>query len=124
MPGGSARLVPDVSALGDENTGWHIVTGGASAIIGGTSAAAPLWAGIAALIDESLAQRGLPAIGVANPALYWIAKHRPGAFHDVVAGNNLLYDAAPGLDKATGWGTPDAAKLAAGWRAYAARPQS
>jgi kumamolisin len=121
IPGGKARLVPDVSALADENTGWNIVTDGRHAMIGGTSAAAPLWAGLGALINQDLKRRHLGAIGVANPAIYWIAAHRPAAFHDVTAGNNLLYSAHAGWDEATGWGTPDGAKLAAAWRAYAAQ---
>ncbi len=114
------RLVPDVAGLADENTGWSIVTGGKPALIGGTSAAAPLWSGITALIDQDMKRHGLHAVGVANPALYWIGEHQSEfhAFHDITAGNNLYYDAGPGWDNATGWGTPDAAKLDLAWRAY------
>ena len=122
VPAGKARLVPDVSGLADENTGWNIVTSGQSQMIGGTSAAAPLWAGIAALVDEDLAKRKLPPIGAADTALYTFGRE-PGtyhAFHDVTAGNNLLYVARPGWDEATGWGTPDAARLDAAFRAYEA----
>ncbi len=120
VSGAPGRLVPDVSGLADPNTGWDIVTGGKPEEIGGTSAAAPLWAGITALIDEDMHRSGLRPVGFANPALYWIAAHQAQyhAFHDVTAGNNLLYVATPGWDEATGWGTPDAARLDLAWKAY------
>jgi subtilase family serine protease len=119
-PASNARLVPDVAALADSNTGWHIIVGGAGHQIGGTSAAAPFWAGLTALINQDMRRHGLRRVGFANPALYWIAKHqeRFHAFHDVTAGNNLLYDAGTGWDAATGLGTPDVAALDVAWRAY------
>ena len=114
------RLIPDVAGLADANTGWSIITGGKATEIGGTSAAAPLWSGITALIDQDMKRHGLREVGLANLALYWIGEHQSQfhAFHDVTAGNNLYYDAVPGWDNATGWGTPDAAKLDLAWRAY------
>lgn len=120
IPAGRARLVPDVSALADWHTGWNIRVGGKDHEIGGTSAAAPLWAGIAALINQDLVADHLPRIGLANPALYWIGRHNGAlhAFHDITVGNNLLYVARPGWDNATGWGTPDAAALDAAWKVY------
>jgi subtilase family serine protease len=117
---GSARLVPDVSAVADWHTGWYVRAGGADHQVGGTSAAAPLWAGVAALIDQDLVASHLRRIGLANPALYWIGQRNGTlrAFHDITVGNNLLYVAHAGWDNATGWGTPDAAALDAAWKTY------
>jgi kumamolisin len=119
-PASKGRLVPDVAALADSNTGWNIIVGGSGHQIGGTSAAAPFWAGITALINEDMRRHGLPRVGFANPALYWIAQRqdRFRAFHDVTTGNNLLYVARNGWDAATGLGTPDVAALDVAWRAY------
>ncbi len=119
------RQVPDVSALGDANTGWTIFHDGRWDIVAGTSASAPLWAGLAALIDQSLVRHGLPTVGFANQALYSFGQH-PSAqpappFNDVTRGNNLYYSATPGWDFATGWGTPNAAGLAADFMAYERR---
>jgi kumamolisin len=117
---GKGRAVPDVSGLADFYTGWHIIAGGRHAQVGGTSASAPMWAGIAALINESLRKKKLPRIGFANPGLYWIAARNAKykAFHDVTGGNNLLYAAKKGFDMATGLGTPDAAALNRGFADY------
>jgi kumamolisin len=116
------RVVPDVAADADPSTGFHIVFGGKDGQVGGTSAATPLWAGAVALVNEDLARQGLREVGFANPALYWMGENgsklsaRP--FHDVAAGNNLGFDAAPGFDMATGWGSMDAAALDAAWVKY------
>ncbi len=120
VPAGKARLVPDVAGLADWHSGWYIRIGGKDAQIGGTSAAAPLWAGIATLINQDLVRSGMRRIGFANPALYWMGQHNASvhAFHDVTVGNNLLYVAHAGWDNATGWGTPDAAGLDAAWKTY------
>jgi kumamolisin len=120
IPAGKTRLVPDVAAVADWHTGWYIRAGGADHQVGGTSAAAPLWAGVATLIDQDLVAGHLRRIGFANPALYWIGQRNGSlhAFHDVTVGNNLLYVAHAGWDNATGWGTPDAAALDAAWKAY------
>jgi subtilase family serine protease len=122
------RQVPDVAGLADENTPWNIFVYGANHPWGdGTSAAAPLWAGITALIDEKLRRDRLRPVGFANPAIYWIGARsgsfRPAPFHDVTVGNNFTYHAHPGWDFATGWGTPDAAGLLAAWERYR-RPNS
>jgi kumamolisin len=119
-PAPKGRLVPDVAALADNNTGWDIVVGGSDHQIGGTSAAAPFWAGITALINQDMLRHGLHRVGFANPALYWIAQRqdRFHAFHDITAGNNLLYPAGTGWDAASGLGTPDVAALDAAWRVY------
>ncbi len=124
IPGtGAMRGVPDVSADANGHTGMAIAiaTPGGGTYIrdsGGTSASAPIWAGIIALADQ-YARRHL---GFVNPALYRIAAspacHR--AFHDITTGNNTAkfpprtftgYRAAPGWDPVTGLGSPDAQRL-------------
>jgi kumamolisin len=116
------RQVPDVSADADPATGFHIIFGGQGGQAGGTSAAAPLWAATVALIDQDLKRKGLRETGNANPAIYWMganASRLPAPpFHDVTVGNNLAYDATPGWDFATGWGSMDGAALDAAWILY------
>jgi len=114
--GGSTtmRNGPDVSMPADNvsfffNGSW----GG----IGGTSCAAPLWAGITAVMDQQRAANGLGKLGLLNPAIYAIGAgaNYTNDFHDITAGNNannvLGYNAVPGYDLATGWGTPIVANL-------------
>jgi subtilase family serine protease len=120
--GHGERQVPDVAADGDPLTGYHVYFGGRDAQIGGTSAATPLWAGVAAIVNQDLRQKGLRPMGFANPAIYWMGENSarldPKPFHDVTSGNNLGYTAAPGWDFATGWGSMDAAALDAAWVRY------
>ncbi len=116
------RQVPDVAANGDPSTGFHIVFKGRDGQAGGTSAAAPLWAGTIALVNQDLKQKGLREVGFANPAIYWMgensSKLEPKPFHDVTAGNILGYAATSGWDFATGWGSMDAVGLDAAWVRY------
>ena len=116
------RQLPDVSADADPITGYHIVLGGRDTQAGGTSASTPLWASVIALINQDLKAKGMREVGFANPALYWMgennAKFSTPPFHDITAGNNLAYDAGPGWDFATGWGSMDAAGLEAAWITY------
>lgn len=102
-PGGfKGRGVPDVAGDADPATGYQVYVDGQQSIIGGTSAVAPLWAGLIALINEQL---GKP-VGYVNPALY--AKAGSGKlFHDIISGNNGAYSAGPGWDACTGLGSPD-----------------
>jgi subtilase family serine protease len=117
---GAARGVPDVAADASPHTGFPVVTagGGGSYTIsghGGTSASAPLWAGVVALANQSAGRH----LGFVNAALYRIGRSRlyHKALHDVTAGNNTArfpprtiigYHAAPGWDPVTGWGSPNA----------------
>jgi subtilase family serine protease len=124
VPGiGATRGVPDVAADASSGTGMALAftaPGGGYEFFGagGTSAAAPFWAGLIALADQ---EAGHP-LGFVNPAIYRIARgplyHK--AFHDVTTGNNTVvlngvtvtgYQAGPGWDPVTGWGTPDAQVL-------------
>jgi subtilase family serine protease len=120
--GRGLRQVPDVSANADPSTGFHIVFGGQDGQAGGTSAATPLWAATVALINQDLKKKGLREAGFANPALYWMGQNSSSLptkpFHDVIAGNNLAYDAGTGWDFATGWGSMDGAALDAAWILY------
>lgn len=117
------RQIPDVSALGDLDTGWDITADGKWQMVGGTSAAAPLWAALTALTDEALGQRHLPQVGFANPAFYDFGSnpgHFPGrAFHPVTEGTNLYYPAtSTGWNYGTGWGTPNASAVVDDFIAY------
>jgi kumamolisin len=120
--GHGLRQVPDVSAAADPATGFHIVFGGREGQAGGTSASTPLWAATVALINQDLKKKGLREVGFANPALYWMGANQSKLpakpFHDVTSGNNLAFDAAPGWDFGTGWGSMDGAALDAAWIQY------
>ncbi|WML49039.1 protease pro-enzyme activation domain-containing protein [Neobacillus sp. PS3-34] len=107
------RQVPDVSADADPSTGYSIYSQGAWTVVGGTSAAAPLWAGIAALNNQYAAANGKGNLGQANPTLYKMfnTTQTYPAYHDVTSGNNLYYPATAGYDMASGIGTPDAYNL-------------
>ena len=78
--------------------------------IGGTSAVAPLWAGLVALLNEGL---GRP-VGWFQPFLYSPAAR--GGLHDIVDGSNGAYSASPGWDPCTGLGSPNGAALLAALR--------
>lgn len=107
------RMAPDISAVADPNTGVAIVVGQQLATGGGTSQAAPIWAGIAAVMNEFLIRSGGRPLGDLNPALYRLAVRatRPG-FHDIVLGTNAVAVAGPGYDMVTGLGSPNVDNLA------------
>jgi hypothetical protein len=85
----------------------------------GTSAAAPLWAGFSALVNQQAANFGRSRVGFMNPALYAIGKGSSysSCFHDITTGNNFnsinpnKYSATNGYDLCTGWGTPNGLNL-------------
>jgi kumamolisin len=120
--GHGMRQVPDVSSDADPASGFSFIFLGRAGQAGGTSAAAPLWSGTLALINQDLKKKGLREAGFANPALYWMGENssrlpaRP--FHDVTSGNNLVSGAGTGWDFATGWGSMDAAALDRAWILY------
>ena len=99
------RGVPDVAGDADPVTGYEVRVDGIDMVIGGTSAVAPLYAGLVALMNEDL---GRP-LGFLNPTIY--QKAVAGAFHDITEGNNGDYRAGPGWDACTGLGTPDGADI-------------
>jgi kumamolisin len=94
------RGVPDVAGDADPTTGYVTLVDGQSGVTGGTSAVAPLWAGLIALINQSM---GRP-VGFLNPPLY--QGNEAADFNDVTSGNNGAYSAAPGWDACTGLGSP------------------
>src|SRR5205085_8420505 len=113
----NTRNLPDVALTADN---IHVVADNGSLLaIGGTSAAAPLWAGFVALVNEQAAANGKPAVGFINPAIYAIGKgpNLPSAFHDTTTGDNTSlfspsnFFAVAGYDLCTGWGTPAGAAL-------------
>ncbi len=116
------REVPDVSADADPASGYSVYcTAAASGCpssgwikVGGTSAAAPLWAGSTALINEYLQQQQKSRMGFANPVLYGLqnAQQPFPPFHDVTSGTNLYYPATANYDEASGWGSPDIYNIA------------
>jgi subtilase family serine protease len=117
--GGSttSRNVPDVALTGSGV--WVIYNNGSTSSAIGTSIAAPLWAGFAALINQQAAANGQPSVGFLNPALYAIGKGPAygSCFHDITTGNNTSavspgnYFAVSGYDLCTGWGTPNGMNL-------------
>ena len=103
------RGVPDVAGNADPQTGYKVHVDGQDTVIGGTSAVAPLWAGLIALINQ---QRGQP-LGYLNPIL---CQHYPQlvqarALRSVTSGTNGGYSAGPGWNACTGLGTPDGTRL-------------
>jgi len=100
------RGLPDVAGNADPDTGYQVRVDGECAVIGGTSAVAPLWAALIALLNQNLGTR----LGFLNPALYGLAAGC-GALHDITSGNNGGYHCGPGWDACTGLGRPDGVKL-------------
>ena len=100
----SGRGVPDVAGNADPTTGYQILSGGQSQVVGGTSAVAPLWAALIARLAQATGKR----FGLIQTALY--AGISPGTdvpgFRDITSGNNGAYSAGPGWDACSGLGVP------------------
>src|SRR5712692_1309929 len=117
----TARATPDVSYNAAVNGGVLVVTSALGSpalfIVGGTSAGSPQWASIFALVNQCRANHSLGPRGFANPTIYSLAG---AGFHDITVGNNELvgtpigFNAGPGWDDATGWGTPNVANVVSG----------
>ena len=99
------RGVPDVAGDADPTTGYTIRVDGQTIVIGGTSAVAPLWAGLLAVANQQLGT----SVGLIQPAIY--AAKAAAAFNDIVSGDNGAFAAGPGWDACTGLGSPIASKL-------------
>ena len=95
------RGVPDVSGNADPQTGYRVLVDGRATVVGGTSAVAPLWAGLVALLNELLGGQ----VGFLNPELY-AGVVAGGGFRDITVGDNGAYSARAGWDACTGLGTP------------------
>jgi len=106
------RNIPDVALTANNIYIWG--DGSPITDVGGTSCAAPLWAGFMALVNQQIAANGGQPVGFPNPAIYALGKsaNYPNLFHDITTGNNTnltsttKYYAATGYDLCTGWGTP------------------
>jgi uncharacterized protein (TIGR03437 family) len=137
VPGDGARDVPDVSLTASaDHDGYLTFTNGNMQVVGGTSAGAPSFAGMAALLNQYLMSNGAqPSAGLGNinPQLYSLARTAPGVFHDITAGNNIItvvctarsrnctpgsfgFNAGAGYDQATGLGSVDAYALITSWK--------
>jgi kumamolisin len=103
--GFAGRGVPDVAGDADPASGYNVLVDGQQAVIGGTSAVAPLWAGLFALMNQSLGKN----VGYVNSLLY--SAKAAATFHDITSGNNGNYVAGPGWDACTGLGSPNGAAL-------------
>ncbi|MGD0675108.1 MAG: S53 family peptidase [Polyangiaceae bacterium] len=98
------RGVPDVSGDADPQTGYEVRIDGSDTVIGGTSAVAPLFAGLITRINAANGN----SVGYVNPTLY----ANPSAFHDITTGNNGNFAAGPSWDACTGLGSPNGAEIA------------
>jgi uncharacterized repeat protein (TIGR01451 family) len=118
--GGSAtkRNIPDVAMTADNV--FIIADGGLGFSVGGTSVAAPLWAGLTALVNQQAALNSQSSVGFINPALYAIAQNPAtyaASFNDITIGNNrwsaspTSFSASLGYDLCTGLGTPKSTNL-------------
>jgi subtilase family serine protease len=117
--GGSTtmRNTPDVSLTADN---VYVRADAADQNVGGTSCAAPLWAGLAALINQQAEANGRPSVGFINPPMYALgleASYTLG-LRDITTGSNstpysppTMFQAVPGYDLCTGWGTPNGSNL-------------
>ena len=109
--GSTGRGVPDVSGNADPVTGYQVVVDGQQQTIGGTSAVAPLWAGLVARLAQATGKR----FGLLQTALYAGAAAGVAAdgFNDVTVGSNGAYQAGPGWDACSGLGSPNGGQLLA-----------
>jgi kumamolisin len=100
-----SRGVPDTASNADPDTGYNILVDGEQAVVGGTSACAPLWAALVARCNQMVNTR----LGFINPALYAINQNN--GFRDITQGNNGAFSATPGWDPCTGLGSPIGTRL-------------
>ena len=134
VPADGARDVPDISftASADHDPMLFYSVGSISAV-GGTSCAAPTFAGIVTLLNQYMVANGYqssPGLGNINPRLYSLAQAVPEAFHDITVGNNIVngctgvrncnvgsvgYNATVAYDQASGLGSVDAFNLITSW---------
>jgi uncharacterized protein (TIGR03437 family) len=133
VPNDNARDTPDISLPASPNHyGYVVYSNGNRVIYGGTSVSSPEWAGLAALLNQTLTtDPSSPSrLGNINPQLYRLAQSSPNVFHDTTAGDNKMpcaqsspncvdgfagFSAGPGYDQATGLGSVDATQFVHGW---------
>lgn len=107
------RMVPDVAMVADNV--FVIADDGMTYKVAGTSISSPLWASYTSLVNQLAVSTGAPLLGFPDPPLYAIA--RSGGlyatnFHDITSGNNGAFNALPGYDLVTGWGSPQPGLIA------------
>ena len=102
---GDMRQIPDVSMVGDPDTGCYVFFKGKSEQDGGTSLGTPIWAGLCALINQGRTNLGLSVVQGFNQALY--PQLGTSAIRDITVGNNVVYNCTAGYDLVTGLGVPD-----------------
>jgi len=134
VPNDGARHLPDLAfPASNVHDPVYIYAAGSPALVGGTSCAAPMMAGVLALLNQYAVSGGLQkqaGMGNINPALYRLAQSTPQAFHDIVNGDNMMpcadgspdcvngslgWAAGPGYDSATGLGSLDVANFVQQW---------
>jgi kumamolisin len=105
----TGRGVPDVAGNADPVTGYLVVVDGQQQPIGGTSAVAPLWAGLIARLAQATGKK----FGLLQPLIYGgvTAGAAAAGFNDITQGNNGAYSAGPGWDATTGLGSPNGEAL-------------
>ena len=115
LPSGNGRCVPDIAAVASANSSANLA-GGALLILNGqaqsevgTSLSAPVWAGIAAVINQVRSNLGFKPLGLLGPWIYPLIG--TDAFQDITTGSNGSYSAGPGYDLCTGIGSPNVANL-------------
>jgi kumamolisin len=101
--------VPDVAGDADPQSGYQVLVDGKQAVYGGTSAVAPLWAGLLARLAQSTGKK----FGLIQPLLYSgvTAGQDVAGFNDITSGSNGAYSAGPGWDPCTGLGSPSGTDL-------------
>jgi kumamolisin len=102
------RGVPDVCGDADPVTGYDVLVDGQASVIGGTSAVAPLWAGLTACINQMVGKR----VGSMTSLVYSQLAQAGNAFHDITNGNIGAFSAGPGWDACTGMGSPIGSAIA------------
>ena len=103
-PGTGGRGVPDVAGDASPQTGYQILVDGEQEVVGGTSAVAPLWAGLIAVLNQQLGTN----VGFLNPKLYPLGE---APFFDITSGSNGTFSAGTGWDPCTGLGSPNGVSL-------------
>ena len=98
---GAGRGVPDIAADADPQSGYQILVDGQPGVVGGTSAVAPLWAALIAILNQGLGK----SVGFLTPQLYQLPATAQ-ALKDITIGDNGGYHAGPGWDACTGLGSP------------------
>jgi kumamolisin len=98
------RMVPDIAAPADPNTGCLLILNGVSETVGGTSWGSPTWAAFCALINQARANNSEATLGLLTPKIYPLLLS--ASFRDITSGNNGAYSAGVGYDMLTGLGVP------------------